>query len=166
MDEELKQQLAKAQADLAAANAATAAAKADAEAAKAQAASFAEAAAQERKAGFVAFAEGQVQAGRLLPKDKDMAVATLDALADAQPVSFAEGDTTRTVGHAAWLQDLIANRPPVVSFGEFAAPSAKATPGMARGKSDADIDKAAQTYARQHSVSYAEALGAVTATFS
>lgn len=167
MSKELQEQLAAKEAELQQAKDDAAAAHAAADKAKAETASFAEKARAERKAGFVAFAEAQVQAGTLLPKDKDMAVATLDALADAQPVSFAEGDTTRTVGHAAWLQDLIANRPPVVSFGEFAAPSAKAaTPGMARGKSDADIDKAAQTYARQHSVSYAEALGAVTATFS
>ncbi len=168
MDEELQQQLAKAQADLDAANAATAAAKADAEAAKAQAASFAEAAAQERKAGFVAFAEGQVQAGRLLPKDKDMAVATLQALDGAAPVEFSEGGTTTKVSPAQWLQGLIANAQPAVSFGEF-APAGKGAgtaPGSARGKSDQEIDQAAQAYMRQHKVQYAEAVTAVTAAFT
>ena len=115
MSKELQEQLAKVQADLAAANEATTKAQADAAAhkkaaddAQAQAASFAEKARADRKAGFVSFAETQVQAGRLLPKDKDMAVATLDALAEAQAVEFAEGDTTRKVSPAQWLQDLIA----------------------------------------------------------
>lgn len=175
MSKELQEQLAKAQADLAAAKEATTKAQADAAAhkkaaddAQAQAASFAEKARADRKAGFVSFAETQVQAGRLLPKDKDMAVATLDALADAQPVEFAEGDTTRKVSPAQWLQDLIAKAPPAVSFGEFAPRSAitQIQPGAAKGKSDAEIDQAAKAYMRQHKVDYSEALGAVTSSFT
>ena len=140
--------------------------------AQAQAASFAEKARTDRTAGFVSFAQSQVQAGRLLPKDKDMAVATLDALADAQPVEFAEGQgsdaVTRKVSPAQWLQDLIANAAPAVSFGEFApgGSAAQVQPGTAKGKSDAEIDKAAKTYMRQHKVDYAEALSAVTSSFA
>ena len=135
--------------------------------AQAQAALFAEKARTDRKAGFVSFAESQVQAGRLLPKDKDMAVATLDALAEAQPVEFAEGDSTRKVSPAQWLQDLIANAAPAVSFGEFApGGSTQIQPGVARGKSDAEIDQAAKAFMRQHKVDYAEALGAVTSSFT
>ena len=139
--------------------------------AQAQAASFAEKARTDRTAGFVSFAQSQVQAGRLLPKDKDMAVATLDALADAQPVEFAEGQgsdaVTRKVSPAQWLQDLIANAAPAVSFGEFApGDGAKTQPGAAKGKSDAEIDKAAKAYMRQHKVDYAEALSAVTSSFN
>ena len=114
----------------------------------------AERARADRKAGFVSFAETQVEAGRLLPKDKAMTVATLDALADAQPVEFAEGDTTRKVSPAQWLQDLIAKAQPSVSFGEFAPGhvSGQVQPGVAKGKSDAEIDKAAKDYARQHNL--------------
>ena len=175
MDKTLQEQLAAAQAQLAAANAARIQAEAEAATHKAAAAeaqaqttSFAEKARADRKAGFVSFAETQVQAGRLLPKDKDMAVATLDALADAQPVEFAEGDATRKVSPAQWLQDLIAGAAPAVSFGEFAPSNGggKAQPGSAKGKSDAEIDKAAKDYARQHKVDYAEALGAVTTSFT
>lgn len=173
MDKELQEQLAKAQADLAAANAAAAKAKADAEAAnkakadaEAQAASFAEKAQADRRAGFVSFAEAQVQAGRLLPKDKDMAVATLQALADAAPVEFSEGDATRKVSPAQWLQDLISAAKPVVSFGEFGGAAARQQSSQAAGKSDAEIDQAAKTWARQHNVSYSEALTAVTTSFT
>ena len=175
MSKELQEQLAKVQADLAAAKEATTKAQADAAAhkkaaddAQAQAASFAEKARADRKAGFVSFAETQVQAGRLLPKDKDMAVATLDALADATPVEFAEGDTTRKVSPAQWLQDLIAKAQPSVSFGEFAPGHAagQVRPGAAKGKSDAEIDQAAKAYMRQHKVDYSEALGAVTSSFT
>ena len=137
-------------------------------AAEAATASFAEKARADRKAGFVSFAETQVEAGRVLPKDKDMVVATLEVLADAQPVEFAEGDTTRKVSPAQWLQDLIAKAEPAVSFGEFAGSrvASQSQPGAAKGKSDAEIDKAAQDYMRQHKVNYSEALTAVTASFT
>ncbi|MBS0508060.1 MAG: hypothetical protein JSR53_11825 [Proteobacteria bacterium] len=152
MDEELKQQLAKAQADLAAAQAETAAAKA-------QAASFAEAAAAERKAGYVAFAQAQIERGQLAPKDKDLAVATLQALAGAEPVSFSEGGAQRQLSPAQWLQDFIASRAPVVAFGEFAGAHRQAP---VAGRSDAEIDQAARADALQHKVDYAAALVAVT----
>ncbi|NMM75381.1 hypothetical protein B2J88_20240 [Rhodococcus sp. SRB_17] len=175
MSKTLQEQLEAAQAQLAAEK--TARERAEADAAKHKAAateaqekatSFAEKARTDRKAGFVSFAESQVQAGRLLPKDKDMAVATLDALADVQPVEFAEGDSTRKVSPAQWLQDLIAAAKPAVNFGEFAPGNtgSQAQAGAAKGKSDAEVDQAADAYMRQHKVSYAEALTAVTASFT
>ena len=147
------------------------AAEEKAAAAESQAASFAEKAKADRAAGFVSFAEAQVKAGKLLPKDKDMAVATLEQLADAAPVQFSEGSgsaaVTRTVSHAQWLQDLIAQAKPAVSFGEFApGNTTQVQPGAARGKTDAEIDQAAQAYMRQHKVDYSEALGAVTSSFT
>lgn len=177
MSKELQAQLDEANAKLQAETTARTNAEADAAAhkktaseAQAQATSFAEKARADRKAGFVSFAEGQVQAGRLLPKDKDMAVATLDALADSAPVEFAEGDTTRKVSPAQWLQDLIAGAKPVVNFGEFAPANTQQLqqiqPGAAKGKTDAEIDTAAKAYARAHKVDYAEALGAVTTSFT
>lgn len=166
MSKELEEKLAKAQADLDAANKATAEAKAAAKAAEDQAASFAEKARADRKAGFVSFAEAQVQAGKLLPKDKDMAVATLDLLADAAPVEFAEGDATRKVGPAQWLQELISAQKPAVSFGEFVPGRTTVGAGSAVGKSDAEIDQAAKAYAAQHKVNYSEALTAVTTAFT
>lgn len=179
MSKELQAQLDEANAKLQAANAAAAkanseaaAATAKAAAAEATAASFAEQARADRKAGFVSFAQAQVQAGRLLPKDQAMAVATLEALADAQPVEFAEGQgaesVTRKVSPAQWLQDQMANAPAVMSYGEFAPGKATAQiqPGCARGKSDAEIDTAARAFMRTHKVDYAEALGAVTSSFT
>lgn len=142
------------------------AAEETAAAAKAEAASFAEKAKADRTAGFVSFAETQVKAGRLLPKDKDMAVATMEALADAQPVEFSEGGGTTKVTPATWLQNLIATSKPQVSFGEFGGASTAPAEGAAAGKSDAEIDAAAKAYARDKGVNYAEALSAVTASFS
>lgn len=140
------------------AEAEAAAAQAKAKAAEDQLAQFAEQQRTARHAGFVAFAEHQVQAGKLAPKDRDMCVATLEAVADAAPVQFAEGGTTRSVSPAAWLQGLIAGSQPVVQFGEF-APGSVAHQG--EPKDDAELDTRAKAYAREHKVSYAEALGAV-----
>lgn len=175
MSKELQAQLDEANAKLQAANAATAKAQTEAATAtqkaataEATAASFAEQARADRKAGFVSFAQAQVQAGKLLPKDEAMAVATLQALADAQPVEFAEGDATRKVSPAQWLQDHLASAAPAVSFGEFAPGkgTGQIQPGSARGKSDAEIDTAARSFMRTHKVDYAEALGAVTSSFT
>lgn len=174
MSKELQAQLDAANANLATEKAAREKAEADAveakkkaDTAQAESASFAERARAERKAGFVSFAEAQATAGRLLPKDKAMVVATLEVLADAQPVEFAEGDATRKVSPAQWFQDLFASAKPVVNFGEFAGGNVgQAQTGAAKGKSDAEIDKAAHDYMRQHKVNYSEALTAVTASFT
>ncbi len=160
MDEETKARLAQAEADAAAAKAAQAAAEAAAQAAHEQLAQFAEQQRAERHAGHVSFAEAQVKAGKLLPKDKETAVAMLDQLADAQPVEFAEAGVSKKVSPAEWLKGLIANAKPVVEFGEF-APGNGGQGESAQGLSDAEIDKRAKAYVRQHNVSYSEALNQV-----
>ena len=152
--------LAKAQADAKAAHE-------QAEAARKQAASFAEKAALERRAGFASFAEGLVKEGRLLPKDKLTAAATLEAVAATeQPLSFSEGGTTTQITPmqmCAWLQGHMSSRTALISFGEAAGGSAGVVGFDARGKSDDEINAAAQAYQRQHpTVSYTEALTHVT----
>lgn len=131
--------------------------------AKTKVTSFAEQQKKDRHATYVSFAETQIKAGKLLPKDKDMAVATQAALADAEAVSFSEGDTTRKVAPLQWLQGLIADAKPVVSFGEFAPGGGGegSEAGGAKGKSDAEIHKAAEAYMREKKVSYAEAVSHV-----
>lgn len=162
MTEEEKAAIAraeKAEAEAAAANAAV-------RAANEQLAQFAERQRQERHAAHVAFCEGLAAdsgptAGRLLPKDVAIAAAALDALADAQPVEFAEGDATRKVSPVEWLRQHLASRGPVVQFGEFAPGNAGATRATGAPKDDAELDARARAYARDHKVSYAEALSAV-----
>ena len=137
-------------------------------AAQAQAASFAEKAAADRRAGFLSFAEAEIKAGRLLPKDKQTAVAALETLAAAeQPLSFSEGGTTTQITPmqmCAWLQGHMSSRAAVVQFGEMATASFAGDGQFdARGKTDAEIDQAARRYQVDHpEVSYAEALAKVT----
>lgn len=165
MTQELKDQLAASQAQAAVADAARTKAEGEAAQANARLAQFAEAALRERTAAFTSFAETQVKTGCLLPKEKDAAVAVLGTLADAQPVSFSEAGATRTVSPVDWLKDIIARAKPVVSFGEHAAGALPGTGQSAAGLTDAEIDARAQAHAKQHKVSYAEALSAV-ATFT
>lgn len=125
---------------------------------------FAEQRRADMHAAHVTFANAQVQAGRLLPKDAGSAAAVLDLLAEAQPVQFAEGGSTRTLAPADWLRQLLSQAAPVVSFGEFApapAPAGLDTPGTP-GMSDAEIDRRARAHAAEKHVSYAEALAQVT----
>lgn len=161
MTQELKDQLDAAHLKHAESNTALVAALAETATAKAQLAQFAETAKRDRTAGFVSFADVQIKAGVLLPKDKEAAVAVLGTLADAQPVSFAEGGATKTVAPADWLKTFISTRAPVVSFGEHAAGTLPGAGQGTAGMTEAEIDAKAHAYARQHKVSYAEAASAV-----
>ncbi len=67
-------------------------------------------------AGHIAFAEGLVQEGRLIPALKDKVVAILDALPGHKSVAFAEGSEKITPGAA--LREVFEALPKVVSFGE------------------------------------------------
>lgn len=116
-----------------------------------------------RHASHVAFAEGAVRAGQLLPKDQAELVAVLDQVADAaasKPVQFGEGDAARAADPVALIQRLVSGQAAKVQFGEFAPGNTGATTGT-RGMTDADLDKLATAHAAQHRVSYAEALRAV-----
>ena len=159
MDEATKVRLEKADADVAEAKQAQANAEAATKAAQEQLAQFAEAQRQSRHAGHVSFAEAQVKAGKILPKDKETAVAVLDHLAESQPVEFAEAGVAKKVAPAEWFKGVIEGAKPLVEFGEFAGGDAGGE--SAKGLSDADIDKRAKAYASQHNVSYAEALSKV-----
>ncbi len=159
--EQLKADIAAAKAKQAETDAALALANTAATASATQLAQFAEAAKATRTAGFVAFAEG-VNAAVLLPKDRPMAVAALEALADAQPVSFAEGGSTKTVALTEWLKTRLASGTAAVSFGEHAPGGVGFADGQAtKGMTEAEIDAKARGYAAHHKVSYAEALTAV-----
>lgn len=146
------------------AQAAQAAAEAAAKEATDKLAQFAEAQQKQRTAEFIDFAEGLFKQGIFIPTDKSMAVAALNVVADAKPVEFSEGNTTKTLDLLQWLKTKLQAAAPQVQFGEHAPASATATAGGVRlhkDSSDADIDRAAQAYAKQHKVDYAEAVSAV-----
>jgi len=159
MDEETKKQLAETAKQRDEALAQKASADAEVVKARAELAQFAEAQRQSRHAAHVSFAEASVKAGKLLPKDKETAVAVLDQLAESQPVEFSEAGVAKKVAPAEWFKGLIEGAKPLVEFGEFAGgdTGGESTKGM----SDADIDKRAKAYAAQHNVSYSEALSKV-----
>ena len=162
MSKELQDQLVASQAQAAAADAARTKAESEAADARAQLAQFAEAAKRDRIAGFTNFCEQQIKAGTLLPKEKEAAVALMSSLHDAKEVSFSEGGATKTVSAVDFVKDLIQRAKPTVQFGEHAAGGGDT--GMAtKDMSDADVDKLAKAHAAKHNVSYAEAVGAVTA---
>lgn len=130
---------------------------------RAQLAQFNESQVRSRHAAHVSFAETQITAGRLLPKDKDALIATLDTLTAAKPVEFGEGDGKKTIDMGEWLKAQVANGKPVVSFGEH-APGRMDDTDVAPA-SDAELHDKATAYARQHNVSYSEAINKI-ATFT
>jgi len=74
----------------------------------------------------VAFAEGLVAEGRLLPASKDKVVAILDALPGDASVAFAEGASKLSPADA--VRAVLKEQPKAVSFGQLDLPAA--------GKSD------------------------------
>ena len=95
----------------------------------------------ERRAGFVSFAESEVQAGRLLPKDKNMCVAALETLSAASDaVSFGEGSQAARITPlemCSWLQGQMSSCRAVIDFGDRAAGGAASFD--ARGKTDDEV---------------------------
>lgn len=90
---------------------------------KAKELAFAEAekkrAADARHADHIAFAEGLVKGGKLLPANKDVAVAALDHIAGAgNVVEFGEGDAKQPLLDA--FKSFLQAQPKVVEFGEVA----------------------------------------------
>lgn len=89
---------------------------------KQQQADFAEQQKQARTAAIhnehVAFAEGLIKDGKLLPAQKDLVIASLDALAAQETaVEFGEGDDKKPL-LAAVKTDWLAKLPKIVEFGE------------------------------------------------
>lgn len=159
MNEEEKARLEAAEKEAKDAKAAQAKAESAAKEAAGKLAQFAEQQTAARHAANVSFCEHAVEEGRILPAEKSTAVAVLDALADAQPVSFSEGDTKRQINLGEWVKSRIAGAKPVVNFGEFAGGSTGGE--TTKGLSDAEVDKRAKAYAAKNNVSYSEALSAV-----
>ncbi|MCL2524579.1 MAG: hypothetical protein FWF20_06980 [Betaproteobacteria bacterium] len=110
-----------------------------------------------RHLSHIAFAEAQVAASHILPKDVGAMVAVLDLLADAAPVEFTEGDATRKLSPVEFVKNLIERQQSGLQFGEFA-------PGKVGGgkpQGDAAIDAAARKLAAEKSIPYADAVRAV-----
>ncbi|MDH5298671.1 MAG: hypothetical protein OEV91_06590 [Desulfobulbaceae bacterium] len=112
--------------------------KAKQEGAAAAAASFAEREAklrEQEKAGrtreHLAFAEGLIKEGKLLPAMKDQAVALLDfaAGAESQVIEFGEGDGKKSMPAVDMVKGYLAGQPKIVEFGEHAGADGAAAQG-------------------------------------
>lgn len=75
--------------------------------------------AEARHAGNVAFAEGLVTAGTLMPKHRDTVVALLD-FAESQPTTVEFGEAAARKPLVPELRAMLAELPKVVEFGEVA----------------------------------------------
>lgn len=119
----------------------------------------------------LAFAEGLVAEGRLLPALKDKAVGLLDFLRpQTEPFEFSEGDKAATSAPADLLRAILKAQPKVVEFGayeigegrdaarvEFAAPE-----GMQVDPGSLDLHRRAVAYQASHAgASYSDAIAAV-----
>ncbi|RWR28711.1 hypothetical protein D2T29_15890 [Sinirhodobacter populi] len=119
-------------------------------------------------AGNVAFAEGLVQDGRLLPILKDQVVALLDGVPAADTISFAAGEPLQP---AEAIRKILEAAPKIVSFGDTDLPAGPGTDSPAKFAADGkDVDpeglavhNKALEYQRQHTgTAYLDAVRAVS----
>jgi hypothetical protein len=92
--------------------------------------------------GNVAFAEGLVKEGKLLPANKAAVVAALDfatGITKGETLEFGEGDAKQTKAPADVLRDLFSAAPKVIEFSEMAGD--RFDPEANKGKIPADLAK-------------------------
>lgn len=140
---------------------------------QAREAALAQADAERAREKALEFAEGHVQAGRLLPRQKTGLVELLLALPDA-PLAFADGDSGQTVSVAprAWLQQFLNDLPAQVEFSERTAPDPagnagataqfSAPAGYTVNAQQLQLHQRAMDLAQRKNIPYADALRALT----
>lgn len=139
---------------------------------KAEQAAFAEAekkrVADAQHADNAAFAEDLVKQGRLLPAQKDVAVATLDFIScQEKVVEFGEGGAKKPLIDA--FKEVLKTVPKQVEFAEVGGPGShvsaaaevNAPHGYQVDQSRMDLHVKALSYAEQHKVDYVTAVKAV-----
>lgn len=155
--EELKKKLAAAEAEKAKLEAEKAASAAEAKASFEQLAQFKEAQRKERIAGFTSFCEKS----NVKPTEKAAAVAVLAMLADVEaPVSFSEGNATKTVSSVEFVKSLIGAMPAPVQFGEQMGGSGGNSGGI-DGLTEKQLEQRIIDYKEKNGVSYDKAFYSV-----
>ncbi|HHA2782911.1 TPA: hypothetical protein ACOEQY_002539 [Stenotrophomonas maltophilia] len=123
-----------------------------------------------RREDAVAFAEGLVKEGKLLPRQQPAVVELLLAQPNGkEPLNFAEGETTVTKPAESVLRELLTRLPKAVDFSEKSAgdaPNAAANfaapAGVHVDAGRADLFNKAKAYQQQHpGTSWAAAVAAV-----
>lgn len=137
---------------------------------KQQQADFAEAQEKTRRdaahADNVAFAEGLVKSGQLLPSQKDAVIANLNHVSDqANAVEFGEGEAKQPLLEA--LKASYSANPKIVNFGEHESggevPTAKfnGPAGVAVDQTNLELHNKAVAFSEANNVSYEVALSKV-----
>ncbi|MDE2467550.1 MAG: hypothetical protein KGL35_02070 [Bradyrhizobium sp.] len=103
---------------------------------KAREKSIADAEVAKRKDAHVAFADGLIKDGKLLPVDKPVVIELLAALAVDGKVELADGKATKTVAIDVAAKDWLSRMPKIVPLGEHA-------PGSVALSESGDPDPAA-----------------------
>lgn len=131
-------------------------------------------AAEQAHTDNLAFAEGLIAEGKLLPASGERVVALLDSLSStvSAEVSFSEGDQDRKLPAAAVVREILSAQPKVVSFGEMPDARGGSAPGPVdfaapdnRGVDKAGLEQLAKVreYQSKHpNTSFADAVAATS----
>jgi hypothetical protein len=109
------------------------------------------------------FAESLIQAGRLLPRDKEGLVEFMAALPKDATLEFGEGDARQKTTGAEWFKTFLQGLPKQVEFGEVARGAGEDGAAKPADKTVADRARAYHTRMAEKGVhlSFAEAVDAV-----
>ncbi|MBF0371232.1 MAG: hypothetical protein HQL52_17425 [Magnetococcales bacterium] len=137
--------------------------------AKAQNLALAEKRARDRE--DLAFMEGVVEAGKVLPAEQAPLTALLSGLHGSQELSFSEGEGTVKKSPAEILKGFLSGLSSRVEYGELAAAeegvagsaaTVQVPPGYTVDPASARLHLKTLAYAKAHNIEYGEALDAVT----
>lgn len=126
--------------------------------------------AQAQRAGIVAFVEGLIKEGRLLPRDQAPLVEFMAAADDGTVIEFAEGNEKKKTPRGEWLRAFLARLPQQVDYAERTAPgdderaavNFAAPSGYAIDPKGLELHNKALAYQRAHpDTSYDAAITAV-----
>lgn len=118
-----------------------------------------------KKLELVNFAETQIKAGKLLPKDKAGLVEFMAQLDNTSVVEFSEGDAVKKVPSLDWLKGFITGLPKVIEFSEVTGDDGKLP---TKGLTEVQLANKARAYHKAQSdlgnhISFSEAVDAVIA---
>ena len=110
---------------------------------------------EQQHSANVQFSESLVEKSKLLPKHKELVVATLDALHQETPVEFGEGDTKTTLMEA--FKTFLSEQPEHVQFGEHATKTS-AVQFAEKSNSREQLHQQAQQLVAEKGISYEDAI--------
>ena len=117
------------------------------------------------------FVETQIESGKMVPADREGAIAFMAALSADDTVEFGEGSDKKTTNPTEWFMDFVSRLPKQVNFSELGGAGQggdeikatyKGPQGIEVNSDKLDLHQQILSYSEEKGVDYATAAIAVT----